>query len=619
MMQLNRRTARRMVFIGVLLCFLIGMESLSSVAQAQEAAADPPEITVGERLFLETRFAQFFQQFLAEGAAVNDPLPAGDPVMDKTVTIGEPLPGPFAGLSMNCRACHLVDEHVETPGGTMRTYADFARRSPVPARADGMTAAPRNSPSLVNATLPRSGGLLLHFDAEFATTAGLVEATFSGRNFGWLPGERAQAIAHLARIVREDDGTGPLAQDFGGLPYAVVLKGTAPSIPEEFRLPEAFRLNVATASDTDIFHAVANLVSAYTEGLVFSQDESGAFNLSPYDVFLEKNGLPRKPALRESPLEYSRRLLASIERLEHGNSLSWVSQHPHKKLRKHHRHLKFVKRDPATADGAFPFHDQPFTFGAEELRGLKIFFAETRHGLNALSTATRGKVGNCIACHQAPTFTDFRMHNTGTTQAEYDRIHGAGLFAQLRIPDLRERNTAHNLYLPATEQHPHALEPFRKVPSAGQPGLTDLGVWNVFANPDFSASQRRVRRILCAETLSAGQHGLSPFSTQTDDALDQVMDSAPFVGRCSAQALLPSSVAVFKTPGLRDLGHSAPYMHNGQFDTLEQIVDFYRGSSNLQRTGLLRNGDRELGGIRLSDQDVGPLAAFLRALNEDYE
>ena len=218
MIHLNRRTARRAIFIVASLSFLIGMEPSRSVVQAQEAPADPPEITIGERLFLETRFAQFFQQFLGGGAGVNDPLPVGDPVMDKTVTIGEPLPGPFAGLSMNCRACHLVDEHVETSGGTMRTYADFARRSPVPARTDGATTAPRNSPSLVNATLPRSGRLLLHFDAEFATTAGLVEATFSGRNFGWLPGERAQAGAHLARIVRVDVGTGGLAPDFGGFP-----------------------------------------------------------------------------------------------------------------------------------------------------------------------------------------------------------------------------------------------------------------------------------------------------------------------------------------------------------------------------------------------------------------
>ena len=43
--------------------------------------------------------------------------------------------------------------------------------------------------------------------------------------------------------------------------------------------------------------------------------------------------------------------------------------------------------------------------------------------------------------------------------------------------------------------------------------------------------------------------------------------------------LLDLAIARFKTPGLRDLGHSNPYMHNGQFDTLENAVGFYLGSS----------------------------------------
>lgn len=76
--------------------------------------------------------------------------PMGGPVMDTTETIKDPLPGPFAGQSMNCRACHLVDEHVDTEGGGMRTYTDFTRRRPVPDRPDRIeddkVTAPRTSP-----------------------------------------------------------------------------------------------------------------------------------------------------------------------------------------------------------------------------------------------------------------------------------------------------------------------------------------------------------------------------------------------------------------------------------------------------------------------------------------
>ncbi len=609
--------ASRTVVLGAALVALLVIVGDQAGIYAQSESSDPPEIILGERLFLETRFAQFFAQLLAKGGRVNDPLPSGDPVMESTATTSGPLPGPFAGLSMNCRACHLVDEQADAPGGTMRTYADFARRSPVPAREDGVTSSPRNSPALVNATLPRQGGLLLHFDAEFSTTTDLVKGTLTGRNFGWLPGERAQAVAHIARIIREDDGSGPVASDFGNLPYSIVLTGTDPAIPGQFRIPESFRIPVSAATDTELFNAVAKLVAAYTENLTFSQDEAGAFNLSPYDVFLEKNRLPRKPGSGESMIDYSRRLLTLIEGLERSGRLSWVAQNPHSKHRRHARHVRFVTKNPATADGAFRFHHHPFRFGADELRGLKIFFAES--GRNSLVGTDRGGVGNCIACHHAPTFTDFRLHNTGVTQAEYDRIHGAGSFAKLHIPDLSERNAHHDHYLPATEQHPLARGPFRAIPTPGDPGLTDLGVWNIFANPDFPSSQQRIRRLLCLDLLPAGLPGSNVQTQLGNEAMDRLMNNAPLSGQCSQQTLLRRSIALFKTPGLRDLGHSAPYMHNGQLDTLEEIVNFYRQSSDLQRSGRLRNGDPELAGIRLNERDVRPLTAFLLALDEDYE
>jgi hypothetical protein len=611
---------------GIIILALTAATTLiAQVGLAQEEApADPPETTIGERLFLETRFAEFFASFLRSGGHVNAALPAGDPVMEHTMTAGAPLPGPFAGQSMNCRACHLVDEHLETPAGGMRTYADFARRSPVPSREDGKTTSPRHSPSLVNASLPRPEGLLLHFDAEFAATADLAKATLTGRNYGWLPREAQAAIAHIARIIREDDGQGALAQDFGALSYRVVLTGTDVSIPPEFLLPETFRINVSTATDDELVDAVSRLIAAYVEGLEFSRDEKGRFNLSPFDVFLEKNGLPREPELRESPLNYSRRLLRVIERLDGEGHLSWVTD-SHRKRRRaphhHRRHPRFVRGNPHTEDGRFQFHDQPFRFGREELEGLKIFFTEPGRRPLRPQDLKRGKLGNCIACHQAPNFTDFRFHNTGTAQAEYDRIHGQGTFAQLHIPDLAERTAQHDQYLPATPLHPDAKEPFRAVPSAHDPQLTDLGLWNVFGNPDFSEPQRRIPRILCEDETESVFPGLAEFPSpqHLNRMLDQLWGQGPLVRRCSPGHLLPRSIALFKTPGLRDLGHSAPYMHTGQFDTLESIIGFYRNMSELARSGQLRNGDAALRGIALNDEDVSPLKAFLRALNEDYE
>lgn len=536
---------------------------------------DPPEVTNGERLFLETRFAQFFKAYVDAGGRVNTPLPAGDPVMNLTVTTGAGLPGPFAGLSMNCRACHLVDEHVGTPGGGMRTYSDFARRSPIPARAeDSHTSEPRNSPSLVNASLARTSGTLFHFDGEFSTMTGLTAATFTGRNFGWRPGENAQAIAHVARIVREDDGTGALAQEFGGLPLAVMLTGSGRPIPNEFRLPPAFRVNVARATDQEIFDGVVRLVAAYVEQLAFAQDATGAFTLSPYDVFLTRNGLPRKPEPSESPLDYSRRLRSLLTTRQQAGT------------------LVFVSGNPNTADGRFQFHDQEFRFGTEELAGLMVFLTEPSTMPPTPAELTNGGIGNCVACHVAPNFTDFALHNTGTAQREYDDLHGAGQFAQLVIPTLAERSAHPERYLPATHAHPSYQEPFRAVPSAANPTLTDLGVWNIFANPDMPEPQNIIRAMLCDGRQAC------PLS---DDIL------------------LDRAIARVKTPGLRDLGHGAPYMHNGQFDTLESIVEFYRDMSQQARATILRNGAPQLQGIALTEDDRSSLVAFLKSLNEDYE
>jgi hypothetical protein len=164
--------------------------------------------------------------------------------------------------------------------------------------------------------------------------------------------------------------------------------------------------------------------------------------------------------------------------------------------------------------------------------------------------------------------------------------------AGVAIPTLATRNDNDNQVLPATELHPAAAEPFRAIPLLADPALTDLGIWNVFANPDIPGPQAKIRAILC-----------------NDQQPCPLSDSV----------LLDRAIARFKTPGLRDLSHSAPYMHNGQFDTLDDIIGFYRGVSTQARAGTLRNGAVQLQGIALTARDISSLVAFLKSLNEDYQ
>ena len=66
----------------------------------------------------------------------------------------------------------------------------------------------------------------------------------------------------------------------------------------------------------------------------------------------------------------------------------------------------------------------------------------------------------------------------------------------------------------------------------------------------------------------------------------------------------------FKTPTLREIARTAPYMHDGSLVSLEDVVEYYDrgGNSNL---GL----DPELRPLKLTDSDKRALVAFLHALS----
>ena len=221
----------------VVICFFTSMYLAGCVGPPAPEDFDPPEQTIGERLFLETRFAEYFAANMTD---VNSPLQVGDSVVSQVQNInGGPMPGPFAGQSMNCRSCHFVDEFQGVANAGNRTYADFTTRSPIPLAMNGFTLTPRNAMQMVGSLQTHTGPTFLHFDGEFATPQDLVEGTLTGRNFGWAPDQYQQALAHIARVIREDNGKGIIASNYGNLSYADVFLGTVKHTPVEYRLPAA--------------------------------------------------------------------------------------------------------------------------------------------------------------------------------------------------------------------------------------------------------------------------------------------------------------------------------------------------------------------------------------------
>lgn len=195
----------------------------------------------------------------------------------------------------------------------------------------------------------------------------------------------------------------------------------------------------------------------------------------------------------------------------------------------------------------------PAGFDAAALRGMRVFF----------QTNGTASVGNCVTCHAPPLFTDLSFHNMGISQGEYEQVNGEGSFAALEIPG------------PAEARRPSAQ--YRETPARKKPGCVDLGHWNFV---DLKTSPLR----------RAGE---------TDDRFLQRM------------------IATFKTPTLRNLAFSYPYMHTGGFTTLESALGELMRLSEMARAKQIREGDEELARIRINDADIKTLVAFLNTLNEN--
>jgi cytochrome c peroxidase len=72
---------------------------------------------------------------------------------------------------------------------------------------------------------------------------------------------------------------------------------------------------------------------------------------------------------------------------------------------------------------------------------------------------------------------------------------------------------------------------------------------------------------------------------------------------------LPSMRGAFKTPTLRDISLTAPYMHNGIYKTLEEVIDHYdRGGDAVD------NLSKEMKPLQLTAQEKRDLVAFMESL-----
>lgn len=480
--------------------------------------ANQAQINLGERLFSDIRFSKPF--VVNSGHDVNN---------DKV-----------EGFS--CLTCHQVDAQFDTSTGQgMRVYADHTQFTKIPLLVqDHKTHTLRNTPGLVGIGSPYMTQRFSHWDGEFADHAETVLGNMTGRNMGWLPQDKAKAVKNIIRVLKQDRGQGALAQDFGGS-YRRVFLGVDPALPAELRLQARDRLDLESATDEQIIKKVIEFTTAFMNDLDFDRDEEDVYFGSAYDKFLVANNLPLKPKTGQSIAEYTGELRQAITKLQNPT---------------------YIKKT------YYATHGKSFGFGPQEFEGMKVFF-------NVPRADGSFRKGMCIGCHRPPMFTDEKFHNVGTTQLEYDRLHGQGSFNQLNIPALSTRGDQY----------------FLKRADKTDPQAVDLGVWNFFARKNKPEITKYMKQLHCVNPAEL----------------------------CSEEKVLPLTIAKFKTPTLRNLNHSAPYLHNGTSPHLFHLLHEYKRASELKRAGKLRNGAPQLNNMFLFHNEIHSLAPFMDSLNSDYE
>jgi cytochrome c peroxidase len=144
----------------------------------------------------------------------------------------------------------------------------------------------------------------------------------------------------------------------------------------------------------------------------------------------------------------------------------------------------------------------------------------------------------------------------------------------------------------------------------------------------LTASEERGRRLFFAEfnpvTLEKGGecfhcHGGPNFTSlgYQNNGLDSE-DRLDDLGRFEVTGN-PGERGRFKVPTLRNIALTAPYMHDGRFATLEEVIEHYN-------TGVVDSYflDETMahnllpGGLQLNAQDIADLKAFLETLTDHH-
>ncbi len=137
--------------------------------------------------------------------------------------------------------------------------------------------------------------------------------------------------------------------------------------------------------------------------------------------------------------------------------------------------------------------------------------------------------------------------------------------------------------------------------------------------PGFTAQENLGRAVFFSPTLGncAGCHRTNLFIG--DRAQNNGLDLSSTDNGLGDVTGFPTDNGKFKVPSLRNIGLTAPYMHDGRFNTLHQVVDHYNNGvqphPNLDI--MLRGANNQPRRLNLSVEEREALVAFLETLTDE--
>jgi len=135
--------------------------------------------------------------------------------------------------------------------------------------------------------------------------------------------------------------------------------------------------------------------------------------------------------------------------------------------------------------------------------------------------------------------------------------------------------------------------------------------------PNFTAQENRGKEIFLSPIGGCAPcHGSETFTAP--EAKNNGLDLATTDPGYGAIFPIPANNGLFKVSSLRNIELTAPYMHDGRFATLEQVIEHYnsgvKNHPNLANQLKLPNGQPRL--LNISVADKAALVAFLKTLTD---